>query len=444
MGSAAILELTLMPKQWQNLPTVFDKNVILGGACSDMTIDIAGVAGEGMTLSHSTSGWSPSIFQLLLDTEVRNDVEDEASSSGSLFLSLKGKERKDAIAAHFQSSVGGLQPQIDSIVRRVLDGRSIYSTHAEDGTSRTAINRSRLEAKDLLLLGLQPVRGLLLYGRPGVGKTLIVREIASLLSSRPPKMVAASELLDRWVGGSERLVRELFHDAEQELEMCRLAAVAGEEDSAFLNSALHVIVIDEIDAVFRKRSDSNDSGFNARNSVVNQLLAKLDGVNALPNILMIGTTNRRELLDPALLRPGRLEVQIEIPLPERSQRREILQIHFGELRKKNRLSFPLCCAIDGVASSCDDGDMVGGAEATSGCFHALKRATGIRLDFISTKRTVYDLADKTEGFSGADIEGLVRCAGSRALSRARNDGGGFGSLIITLDDVKEAIEEVKH
>ena len=443
MGPAAILELTLMPKQWQDLPTVFDKNVILGGACDDMTIDIAGGASEGISLTHSTSAWSPSIFQLFFEKEVRKDSDDKVSSSGSAFQSLEGKERKVALAAHFRSSVGGLKPQIDSIVRRVLDGRSIYSTHAEDDTSRTAIYRSRLEAKELLLLGLQPVRGLLLYGRPGVGKTLIVREIASLLSSRPPKLVAAPELLDRWVGGSERFVRELFRDAEHELEVCRLAAIVGEEDCAFLNSALHVIVIDEIDAVFMRQADSNDSGSNARNSVVNQLLAKLDGVNSLPNVLMIGMTNRRELLDPALLRPGRLEVQIEIPMPERSQRREILQIHFGALRKMNRLSFPLCCAIDGVASSCDDGVMIGGAKAASGHFNALKRATGIGLDFISTKRTVYDLADKTEGFSGADIEGLVRCAGSRALSRARNDGGGVGSLIITLDDVKEAIEEVK-
>lgn len=449
MGPAAVLELTLLPRQWQDLPTVFDKNIIMGGACGDMTIAIAGTpcasgAVDGMTSSHSVLGWDPSMLQLLPDMEDQHDTEEEVPSDGGVFRSLEGKERKDALAAHFRSSVGGLQPQINAIVRRVLDGRSIYSTHPEDGTAKSAINRSRLEAEELLLLGLQPVRGLLLYGRPGVGKTLIVREIASLLTSRPPKIVAASELLDRWVGGSERLVRELFKDAEQELELCRMAAVAGKIDSAFLNSALHVIVIDEIDAVFRKRTDSNDSGSNTRNSVVNQLLAKLDGVNALPNVLMIGMTNRKELLDPALLRPGRLEVQIEIPLPKRSQRREILQIHFGMLRKKNRLSFPLRCAIDGVEFSYDDVVTLGEAKATRGRKRrALKRVAGIAVDFISTKGTLYDLADETEGFSGADIEGLVRCAGSRALSRARKDGGGVESLIITLDDVKEAIEEVK-
>ena len=108
---------------------------------------------------------------------------------------------------------------------------------------------------------------------------------------------------------------------------------------------------DEIDAVFRKRIDSEDSGSITGNLVVNQLLAKLDGVHSLPNVLMIGMTNRRELLDPALLRPGRLEVQIEIPLPDREARREILQIHFGALRRRNRLSYLLRCAIDGIAPS---------------------------------------------------------------------------------------------
>lgn len=113
--------------------------------------------------------------------------------------------------------------------------------------------------------------------------------------ARPPKIVAAPELLDRWVGGSERCVRELFREAEEELALCK--AAAGSDDSkAFLRSALHVIIIDEIDAVFRKRTDSEDSGSITRNSVVNQILSKIDGVKALPNVLTIAMTNRRELI----------------------------------------------------------------------------------------------------------------------------------------------------
>lgn len=171
---------------------------------------------------------------------------------------------------------------------------------------------------------------------------MLAREISKALRARAPKIVAAPELLDRWVGGSEKLVRALFADAEAELAAC---------GGDVRKSALHVIVIDEIDAVFRKRSVAEDSGEATRSSAVNQILAKLDGVNALENVLLIGMTNRPELLDEALLRPGRLEVQIEIPRPNKEGRREILQIHFESLRKNGRLSQPLCLAIDGKKES---------------------------------------------------------------------------------------------
>ena len=140
------------------------------------------------------------------------------------------------------------------------------------------------------------------------GKTALAREISRLLTDTPPKIVAAPELLDRWVGGSEKLVRDLFGEAEAELNAC---------NGDISKSALHVVVIDEVDAVFRKRSAASDSGEVTRASAVNQILAKLDGVNSLGNVLVIGTTNRKELLDDALLRPGRLEVKVEVPLPDR-------------------------------------------------------------------------------------------------------------------------------
>jgi vesicle-fusing ATPase len=432
MGPAAILELSLLPKLWKEFPTIFEKNALMGGAREDMT------------MTSVACGWDPSMLQFLPEEDDKDVVHIGADSIREhAFDSLEGIQRNAAIRAHFQSSVGGLQPQIDAIVRRVLDGRNIC-TMIKGDTDEDFLNRSRLEAEELALLGLRPVRGVLLFGQPGVGKTMIAREIARLISRTPPKIVAASELLDRWVGGSERLVRELFHDAEVELKRLQETASVGEEDRAFLNSALHVIIVDEIDAVFRRRTDSNDSGSNSRDSVVNQMLAKLDGVNALPNILLIGMTNRRELLDPALLRPGRLEVQIEIPLPQQSQRREILQLHFGPLRRRNRLSYPLRCAIDGVSSNANDGDSI--EETTpskSRKRKALRNAAKCLLDVVPPLRPIaYDLAAETDGFSGADIAGLVRCAGSRALARTRQAGTGVESIIITLDDIKQAIDEV--
>jgi vesicle-fusing ATPase len=320
--------------------------------------------------------------------------------------------------------------------KEAQESASIENFSSLDDTSRQ-LSLAALEAQELAVLGLTPVKGLLLYGPPGCGKTALAREISMALRARAPKIVSAPELLDRWVGGSERLVRELFHDAEAEL-----ASVNGDAT----RSALHVIVIDEIDAVFRKRSSAEDSGEATRSSTVNQILSKLDGVKAIPNVLLIGMTNRRELLDEALLRPGRLEVQIEIPLPDRVGRREILNIHFNALRIRGRLSQPLCSAIDGTFNRGDNnGDMSAQLEWGRKRL-ALKRATEEVIGYFNPERkAVFDLANDsvTGGFSGADLEGLVRCAGSIALSRARGEGAGIDTLVITLDDVKQALTEVK-
>ena len=185
-------------------------------------------------------------------------------------------------------------------------------------------------------------------------------------------------------------------------------------DGDVRKSALHVIVIDEIDAVFRKRSTAEDSGETTRSSAVNQILAKLDGVNSIPNVLLIGMTNRRELLDDALLRPGRLEVQIEIPLPNSSGRREIFKIHFDALRKKGRLSAPLCQAIDGVPVSKNFDN-----EIVKNNHRKRKRERFTNFFKRVVLQTDFDLASESisGGFSGADIAGLVRCAGSIALCK---------------------------
>lgn len=150
-------------------------------------------------------------------------------------------------------------------------------------------------------------------------------------------------------------------------------------------------------------------------------------------------TNRRELLDSALLRPGRLEVQIEIPLPNKEGRREILQIHFNALRSKGRLSKPLCCAIDGIKSN--DDEVI---KESSTRISKRQRVKNMIRKSISTMST-YDLASDsiTGGFSGADLQGLVRCAGSIALARARKNNYGVEDLQVTLEDVKKALMEIK-
>lgn len=456
MGPAAVLEVVLLPR---------GKELNMGETKTNTA-----VAGSNMMVNGMV--WKPQDMFGFVEERFNGDGVNGESTSvngyqhddglSSMPSLLSGRDRNEAFRSDFSSSIGGLQPQIESIVRRVLDGRVIRPATDEEQRGVATIEtddvldemdreltKTAVEAAELTLLGLTPVRGLLLYGPPGCGKTALAREISKALRARAPKIVSAPELLDRWVGGSEKLVRELFVDAESELRLCRGDAT---------KSALHVIVIDEIDAVFRKRSNSQDSGEATRSSVVNQILSKLDGVNAIPNVLLIGMTNRRELLDVALLRPGRLEVQIEIPKPDRQGRREILRIHFRALRDRGRLSQPLCCAIDGVRPTTSsrqraeeeltqrpesqDRQRVGKRQRVAS---AISNFADAVLPSVSALRpAAYDLAadSATGGFSGADIAGLVRCAGSIALARCRVDGAGVEGLLITLEDVKQALSEV--
>ena len=417
MGSCAVIEFIILPKG-QQLPSVFTDE-------------------EDMALSRLA--WKPSsIFKAHGQDTTAKSEHNKYDETVTKAMGLSGKERNIAFEESFKTNVGGLGLQIDMIVRRVLDGRILKPADEEkeeipDDESWNPnhdLGQVKLEAEALETLGLTPVRGLLLYGPPGCGKTALAREISKCLRARVPKIVSTPELLDRWVGGSEKLVRGLFKEAEAEL-----AAVGGDVKK----SALHVIVLDEIDAVFRKRTSAGDSGEATRSSVVNQILAKLDGVNAIPNILLIGMTNRRELLDDALLRPGRLEVQVEIPLPDREGRREILNIHFGALRRMGKLSPPLCKAIDrGGKYTKHANPEINSIEGNS---NIRKRE---RLFRSLSRLPVYDLAEETRGYSGADIAGLVRCAGSRALARTRIDGSDVDGILLTLEDVKDAMKEMQQ
>lgn len=164
-------------------------------------------------------------------------------------------------------------------------------------------------------LGIEPPRGVLLYGPPGCGKTFVVRALAS--SGRlSVHAVKGAELMDKWVGSSEKAVRELFRRAR--------------------DSAPSLVFLDEVDALAPRRGQSFDSGVTDR--VVAALLTELDGIEPLRDVVVLGATNRPDLIDPALLRPGRLERLVFVEPPDAEARREIL--------KTAAKSVPLSAEVD--------------------------------------------------------------------------------------------------
>ncbi len=151
-------------------------------------------------------------------------------------------------------------------------------------------------------LGVSPPRGVLLYGPPGCGKTFLVKAIAGTGKANVLS-VKGAELLSKWVGESERAVRELFRRARE--------------------AAPTLVFLDEVDALAPVRGQATDGGTTDR--VVASLLTELDGVEALRNVVVVGATNRPDLVDPALLRPGRLERLVYVPPPDADARAEILR-----------------------------------------------------------------------------------------------------------------------
>ncbi|XP_046636023.1 vesicle-fusing ATPase 1-like [Daphnia pulicaria] len=303
---------------------------------------------EGADLNAIKSGVSSAksrelrIGQCFPNTMIVFDKSE--GSSVNLVGKSKGKTVHHSIINpdwDFQNmGVGGLDTEFNAIFRRAFASRIFPPEIVEQ-------------------LGCKHVKGILLYGPPGTGKTLIARQIGKMLNAREPKIVNGPQILDKYVGESEANVRRLFAEAEDDQK--RLG----------LDSGLHIIILDEIDAICKSRgSVAGASG--VHDTVVNQLLAKIDGVEPLNNILVIGMTNRRDMIDEALLRPGRLEVQMEIGLPSETGRAQILKIHTARMRDNKK-----------IASDVD----------------------------------LQELAVLTKNFSGAEIEGLVRAAQSTALNR---------------------------
>ena len=191
--------------------------------------------------------------------------------------------------------------------------------------------------------GIKPPRGILLSGRPGCGKTLLAKAVASQTQVNFISVKGPS-LLSKYVGESERGVREVFRKAKQ--------------------AAPCIIFFDEIDALVPARgSGGNDSGVTER--VIGQFLAEMDGVEEMNGVLVLGATNRPDILDPALLRPGRFDIQVEIPLPDAQGRLDIFQISLRDKPVSDDIA-----AEDLIAQT----EGFTGAEIRGACDHAARAA----------------------------------------------------------------------
>jgi len=212
-------------------------------------------------------------------------------------------------------------------------------------------------------VGIEPPKGVLLYGPPGCGKTLMAKAIAREVNATFIRVVG-SELVRKFIGEGARLVHELFELAKEK--------------------APTIIFIDEIDAIGAKRMDETTGGEREVNRTLMQLLAEMDGFDPRGNVKVIAATNRPDILDPALLRPGRFDRLIEVPLPDFRGRLEILKVHTRKMNLRN---------VD------------------------------LRV-----------IAEMTEGASGADLKAIATEAGMFAIRDRRE--------YVTQDDFLKAIEKV--
>merc|ERR1711972_1301834 len=215
------------------------------------------------------------------------------------------------------SIIGILADEADPLVSVMKVEKAPLENYGDVGGLETQIQEIK-EAVELPLthpelyedIGIKPPKGVILYGPPGTGKTLLAKAVANQTSATFLR-VAGSELIQKYLGDGPKLVRELFRVAEEQ--------------------APTIVFIDEIDAVGTKRYDSTSGGEREIQRTMLELLNQLDGFDARTDVKVILATNKIETLDPALIRPGRIDRKIEFPAPDQKTRRHIFQIHTSKM-----------------------------------------------------------------------------------------------------------------
>ncbi|WP_227353473.1 proteasome-activating nucleotidase Pan2 [Haladaptatus salinisoli] len=288
--------------------------------------------------------------------QLRNDVDagDRVAVNDSFTIETKLDTEKDARAQAMEvdaspavtyDDIGGIEEQVREV---------------REAVEEPLVNPEQFEAA-----GIEPPSGVLLHGPPGTGKTMLAKAVANQTDATFIKM-AGSELVQKFIGEGARLVRDLFK-------------LASEREPA-------VIFIDEIDAVASRRTDSKTSGDAEVQRTMMQLLSEMDGFEDRGDIRIIAATNRFDMLDKAILRPGRFDRLIEVPNPDEEGRHRILEIHTRDMNIAEDVDFDR-------------------------------------------------LADETDGFSGAEIESLTTEAGMFAIRDERTE--------VSMTDFEDALEKIE-
>jgi transitional endoplasmic reticulum ATPase len=373
-------------------PGRFDREIELGVPDESSRLDILHIHTRGMPLEKDvkleqmarvTHGFVGADLAALVKEAAIRAVRrvlpqinmEEASIPAKILNKIKVK------MADFEDALRDVQP---SAMREVLV--QVPNVKWEDIGGLTVIKEELSEAVEwplkygkLFVKGdVSPPKGILLYGPPGTGKTLIAKAVANE-SEANFISIKGPELISKWVGESEKGVREVFRKA-------RAAAPC-------------VIFFDEVDAIAPRRS-AGEGDNQVTQRVVSQLLTEMDGLEELKGVVVLGATNRLDIIDEALLRPGRFDKVLEVPPPDKEGRIEILKIH---TRKK-----PLAKDVD-----------------------------------------LSKLADITEGFTGAQLSAVANSAAVLAIKRyvrihpkaAEEEPG---DLTVTMKDLEEAVREVRR
>ncbi len=297
------------------------------------------------------------------------DLDEEKISTEILQkIQITSEDFRDALKEVRPSALREVQVQVPNVSWDDVGGLEELKEELREAVEWPIKHKEAFEYVDV-----ESPKGILLHGPPGTGKTLIAKALAKMTESNFIS-IKGPELLSKWVGESEKGVREIFRKARQ--------------------AAPCIIFLDEVDALVPRRG-SGGSESHVTENVVSQILTEIDGLEELHNVLIIGATNRIDIVDEALLRPGRFDRIIEVPNPDNKGREQIFNIH---TKKK-----PL-------------------AEDVS----------------------ITKLVELTEGFSGAEIAAVANRAAIAALKRyVGGKSGNFKEIKITQQDLLDAIDKVK-